>query len=87
MKRRLLRALRRAQVRETQPTSCHSYSVWLWRVKLVVATNVWAVDQQEMSECDKDWLEKNAYVVNVTEPMYECAGVPGRASLTPANST
>ena len=58
MKRRLLRALRRAQVRETQPASCHSYSVWLWRVKLVVATNVWAVDQQEMSECDKDWLEK-----------------------------
>ena len=51
-------------------TSCHSYSVWLYRKMLCICTNRWHDDQQELSHMDRDWLEKNCFLLEVTEPMF-----------------
>ena len=61
-------------------TSCLSYSVWFWRVKIVIATDVWFSGQLGMSHEDKDWLDKHSFVLDVTEPMWQTPAAAGASS-------
>ena len=52
-------------------TSCHSYSVWLYRKMLCICTNRWHEEQLDMSPMDRDWLKKNSVVLEVDKPMFQ----------------
>ena len=55
-------------------TNCHSYTVFLFRVKLVLCSNSWAGSMEEHSEEDQAWLRENMVYVAVQEPLWceEC---------------
>jgi hypothetical protein len=52
-------------------TNCHGYSVWVHGVKLIVASNSWHLELQEVSDGDRRWLEENSVYVLVTQPLWE----------------
>ena len=47
--------------------NAYSYQVWLYAVPLIVSCNEW---MQGAEAHEKDWLDKNSVVVNVTEPLW-----------------
>jgi len=51
-------------------TSCHAYTVVSWGVRIVVCCNDWFERSAELSPTGKDWLNCNAVVVEVTEPLW-----------------
>ena len=51
-------------------TNCHSYSVFNWRKKLVLASNNWESSLAALTESDQDWIMQNSIVLRVTEPMW-----------------
>ena len=55
-------------------TNCHSYTVFLFRVKLVLCSNSWAGSMEELCEEDQAWLRENMVYVAVQEPLWceEC---------------
>ena len=52
-------------------TGCYCYSVNLWRVKLVVTCNGWFEQLEKLSCADREWVEANTCVLEVTTPMWE----------------
>ena len=52
-------------------TNVNSYVVWFHRVKLVVASNVWASQLKQCSPEDAAWLIKNSVYVFVDSPLHE----------------
>ena len=52
-------------------TNVNSYVVWFHRVKLVVASNVWASQLKQCSPEDEAWLIKNSVYVFVDSPLHE----------------
>ena len=55
-------------------TNCHSYTVFLFRVKLVLCSNSWAGSMEELRGEDQAWLRENMVYVAVQEPLWceEC---------------
>ena len=51
-------------------TNCHSYTVFLYRVKLVLCSNGWAASMQELCEEDQAWLRENMVYVAAQEPLW-----------------
>ena len=51
-------------------TNCHSYAVFAWRKKLVLASNNWHSSLSLVSAPDRDWIQSNSIVVDVLEPMW-----------------
>ena len=51
-------------------TNCHSYEVFVWRKKLVLSSNNWHSSLQELPAADRDWVNANSIVLDVTEPMW-----------------
>ena len=51
------------------PTQTLTYSVWLWRVPMVITTNNW--NAASMAAHDTDWLRENCVVHVVTSPVWE----------------
>jgi hypothetical protein len=51
-------------------TNCHSYTVFLFRVKLVLCSNGWAASMQELPEEDQAWLRENMVYVPVQQPLW-----------------
>ena len=51
-------------------TNVVSYIVWFHRVKMVVASNVWARDLARCSKADREWLKENSYYLFVDSPMH-----------------
>ena len=52
-------------------TNCHSYDVFVWRKKLVLASNNWETSLMELTAADQEWVNSNSIVLSVTEPMWE----------------
>ena len=52
-------------------TNCHSYKVYVHRRKMVLCTNTWLSDLKQMAEDDASWLEENAILLHVTQPMWQ----------------
>ena len=55
----------------TSSTNCHSYSVFLHRILIVLASNNWSQELQQVSVSDRDWLNNNSVLINVTTPLWE----------------
>ena len=54
----------------TSATNAFAYKVWLHQKLVIVSTNNWFMELAEMPSGDRDWLESNAVVVSVTEPLW-----------------
>ena len=51
-------------------TKCYSYEVFLWRKKLVLASNNWHSSLAELTSGDQEWIGANSIVLDVDEPMW-----------------
>ena len=51
-------------------TNCHSYPVFVWRKRLVLASNNWQSSLQLLSAADRAWVNANSIVLDVTEEMW-----------------
>ena len=51
-------------------TNCYAYKVRVWRVRMVICTNKWYKQLEELPKEDQEWLNKNVYVVEVTDSMF-----------------
>jgi len=51
-------------------TNCHSYQVWAWRIKMVVCSNRWSYELDQLPHVDPSWLIENSVHVKVTEPLW-----------------
>ena len=52
-------------------TNMYSYEVYVWRKKLVLASNNWDSSLSQLSAPDQDWIRANSIVLRVTEPMWQ----------------
>ena len=60
-------------------TNCYAYTRWLHQKLLVVSTNRWFTELEELPSVDASWLTQNALVIHVTAPLW----VPeGRSDVT-----
>ena len=67
-------------------TGCYTYSVNLFRVRLVVTSNAWDDELTELKPADRDWVNANTVVLRVKEPMWVTAGA-SREQNAPASSS
>ena len=51
-------------------TNCYSYEVFVWRTKMVLASNNWHTSLASLSAGDQEWLHANSIVLNVVEAMW-----------------
>jgi len=78
-KRRLFQAPPERVALGGSATNCHLYHVVVYRQRLIVCTNRWQRDVDEMAPEDKAWLEGNCIYVRVDGPMWVPAA--GAASV------
>ena len=52
-------------------TNCHSYGVFVWRKKMVLASNNWESSLAHLTAADREWVVANSIVLSVTEPMWQ----------------
>ena len=52
-------------------TNCHSYGVFVWRKKMVLASNNWESSLEHLTAADREWVDANSIVLAVTEPMWQ----------------
>ena len=52
-------------------TNCHSYDVFVWRKRLVLASNNWHSSLNTLCPADQDWIHANSIVMDVEEAMWE----------------
>ena len=69
--RKLFQAQRAPVQLGCSATNCHSYEVFVWKKKLVLASNNWEASLQQLSAADQAWIQANSIVLCVTEIMYE----------------
>ena len=53
----------------TSQTNCNSYEVYLHNVMIVVCTNKWADQLEELPPSDREWIEAN-------QIYYDCGNLP-----------
>ena len=68
--RDLFQAPRHEVILGNSATGCYTYSVLLWRVRLVLTSNSWFEDLAELKPKDREWVIENTVVLSVTEPMW-----------------
>ena len=51
-------------------TNCHSYPVYVWRKKLVLAGNDWHESVASLPPDAKEWIKCNCIVLDVKEQMW-----------------
>ena len=51
-------------------TNCYSYEVFVWRKKLVLASNNWHSSLSMLPAADRAWIQANSIVLDVDEPMW-----------------
>ena len=54
----------------TSATNAFSYKVWVHQKLMVVSSNTWFEELEELAEGDRDWLCSNSVVVQVNEPLW-----------------
>ena len=52
-------------------TNIYSYKVWVHSVLLIVCSNTWMRVLGALSEEDREWLQTNSVVIQVTEPLWK----------------
>ena len=51
-------------------TNCHSYSVCVYRVMMVLCSNNWRSSLRQLNDADMEWVSANSVVVDVLEPLW-----------------
>ena len=51
-------------------TNCHSYEVFVWRKKMVLASNNWFSSLAAASDADRAWIVANSIVLVIDQPMW-----------------
>ena len=51
-------------------TNAFSYKVWVHQKMIVVSTNTWFEELEEMAPGDRDWLCTNSVVISVQSPLW-----------------
>jgi hypothetical protein len=46
------------------------YRIWVWNVALIVTSNVWTTELEQLAEEDREWLEGNAILIQCSQPLY-----------------
>jgi len=69
-KRRLFQAPPERVALGGSATNCHLYHVVVYRQRLIVCTNRWKRDVEELAPEDRAWLEGNCIYVHVDRPMW-----------------
>ena len=66
-------------------TNCHAYHVYVGQKLLVVASNTWSEELEELTPANRDWLVQNSVHVRVTEQLWQDAvdAAGARASQPP----
>ena len=57
----------------TSSTNCHAYTVFVWKTRIVLATNTWRTELAEMPEEDQEWLVRNSFYMRVESPLFEAS--------------
>ena len=52
-------------------TNCYSYRVMMGMQKLMICSNTWLEQLQELSAADKEWIESNQILEHVVAPLWE----------------
>ena len=52
-------------------TNCFAYSICCHNVLLVVCSNKWATELDELSGDDREWLLRNQVYVHVDQPLWQ----------------
>ena len=52
-------------------TNCHSYTVMLARIPLIIASNTWVEMCSGLTPCDFEWIQSNQVLLNITETVFE----------------
>ena len=52
-------------------TNVNMVSLWLWKIRMVIASNCWKADVAAASSADAGWLSHNSVNVYVHEPLWE----------------
>lgn len=68
--KKALQASNEPVVMGVSPTMISSYTVHLWRIPLIVCTNLWDSGLKKMKKVDRDWLRTNSVYVKVREPLW-----------------
>ncbi len=51
-------------------TNCYSYKVWVYGAMMIVTSNTWSAELQELSIEDASWLRSNSVHVYCTQKLY-----------------
>jgi hypothetical protein len=51
-------------------TNCYAYTVSCHQVLMVVCSNKWSAELEELSREDREWLQQNQVYVHVSEPLW-----------------
>ena len=54
----------------TSKTNCYSAKAWVFRKKMVIASNNWRADVKKLSKSDRNWVKKNTIFVRVNKPLW-----------------
>ncbi len=68
--KKALQASNEPVVMAVSPTMVSSYTVHLWRTRIIVCANLWLTGMKKMKKVDKQWLAKNSVYVSVQEPLW-----------------
>ena len=55
-------------------TQLYTYEVFLWRIPIMLTTNVW--DYASYAEPDKNWIESNCVAVHIAQPVWHSGDTP-----------
>ncbi|CAL1169825.1 unnamed protein product [Cladocopium goreaui] len=65
-------------------TGMYVYRIWVWNVALIVTSNVWTTELEQLAAEDREWLEGNASLHIVCLCDTRLAGVPVHAMMPDA---
>ncbi|CAL1129654.1 unnamed protein product [Cladocopium goreaui] len=51
-------------------TGMYVYRIWVWNVALIVTSNVWTTELEQLAAEDREWLEGNAILIQCSQPLY-----------------
>ena len=68
--RKLFQAQAKPMQLACSATNGYSYEVFVWRKKLVLATNSWHSSLSLIPAADREWIQANSIVLDVLEPMW-----------------
>ena len=68
--RDLLQASKRDITLGHSNTNCYTYTVNLYRVRIIITSNEWYDELEKLPQKDRDWIAGNTVMIHVDSPTY-----------------